>query len=110
MSLNTLGVGSGLAGRYAVIGAETEAGDADVACFQEVISWWHLRLLARRMRSFRHVSYRAAPPGPAGGLVTFSRRLRLRSPRAVRQAAAGAALTGRQRERQARSGGRRPSR
>jgi Endonuclease/Exonuclease/phosphatase family len=74
MSLNTLGVGSDLAERYAVIGAEVEAGDADVACFQEVISWWHLRLLARRMRSFGHVSYRFAPPGPAGGLVTFSRR------------------------------------
>jgi hypothetical protein len=52
MSLNTLGVGSDLAERYAVIGAEVEAGNADVACFQEVISWWHLRLLARRMRSF----------------------------------------------------------
>jgi sphingomyelin phosphodiesterase 2 len=74
MSLNTLGVGPGLAGRYAVIGAEVEAGDADVACFQEVISWWHLRQLARRMCSFGQVSYRAAPPGPAGGLVTFSRR------------------------------------
>ncbi|MGH3289203.1 MAG: endonuclease/exonuclease/phosphatase family protein [Streptosporangiaceae bacterium] len=74
MSLNTLGVGSDLAGRYAAIGAEVDGADADVACFQEVISWWHLRLLARRMRSFRHVSYRAAPPGPAGGLVTFSRR------------------------------------
>lgn len=77
VSLNTWGVpavGTHLAGRYAVIGAEVEAGDADVVCFQEVFTWWHLRLLARRMRSFRHVSYRVAPPGPAGGLVTFSRR------------------------------------
>ena len=74
MSLNTLALGSDLPGRYAAIGAEVEAGDADVACFQEVVSWWHLRLLARRMRSFGHVSYRASPPGPAGGLVTFSRR------------------------------------
>jgi sphingomyelin phosphodiesterase 2 len=76
-TLNTRGVpvvGTHLAGRFAVIGAEVEAGDADVACFQEVFTWWHLRLLARRMRSFGHVSYRAAPPGPAGGLVTFSRR------------------------------------
>jgi sphingomyelin phosphodiesterase 2 len=77
MSLNTRGVpivGTHLARRYAVIGAELDAGDADVACFQEVFTWWHLRLLARRMRSFGHVSYRPAPPGPAGGLVTFSRR------------------------------------
>ncbi len=77
VSLNTRGVpvvGTHLARRYAMIGAELDAGDADVACFQEVFTWWHLRLLARRMRSFGHVSYRPAPPGPAGGLVTFSRR------------------------------------
>jgi hypothetical protein len=77
LSLNTWGfpaVGTHLASRYAVIGAEVDAGDADVACFQEVLTWWHLRLLARRMRSFGQVSYRPAPPGPAGGLVTFSRR------------------------------------
>lgn len=76
VSLNTRGVpviGSRLAGRYAVIGAALEAGDADVACLQEVLTWWHLRLLARRMRSFRHVSFRASLVGPAGGLVTFSR-------------------------------------
>lgn len=76
VSLNTRGVpvvGSRLAGRYAVIGAELDAGDADVACLQEVFSWWHLRLLARYMRSFPHVSYRPSPQGPAGGLVTFSR-------------------------------------
>jgi hypothetical protein len=75
-SLNTRGVplvGSRLASRYAVIGAEFDADDADVACFQEVFTYWHLRLLARRMRSFRHVSYRPGPAGPAGGLVTFSR-------------------------------------
>jgi hypothetical protein len=39
-----------------------------------VLTWWHLRRLARRMRSFRHVSFRPSPAGPAGGLVTFSRR------------------------------------
>ena len=49
-------------------------GTLDVACFQEVFTYWHLRLLVRRMRSFRQVSYRPAPAGPAGGLVTFSRR------------------------------------
>jgi sphingomyelin phosphodiesterase 2 len=77
VSLNTRGVpvaGTQLARRYAVIGAELEAGDADVVCFQEVLTWWHLRLLARRMRSFSHVSCRSSPAGPAGGLVTFSRR------------------------------------
>jgi len=76
VSLNTRGVpvfGSGLAARYAVIGDAFDAGDADVACFQEVLSWWHLRLLARRMRSFGCVSFRPSPAGPAGGLVTFSR-------------------------------------
>jgi endonuclease/exonuclease/phosphatase (EEP) superfamily protein YafD len=75
-TLNTWGVAiraSQLASRYSVIGAEFEAGPADVVCFQEVFSYWHLWLLARRMRSFRHVSYRLAALGPAGGLVTFSR-------------------------------------
>ena len=76
VSLNTRGiapVGSRLAARYAVIGAALDTGDADVACFQEVFTWWHLRLLARRMRSFRHVSFRPSVAGPAGGLATFSR-------------------------------------
>ena len=76
-SLNTWGLhilGSDLAARYTVIGTEFEAGRADVVCFQEVFSYWHLRLLARRMPSFRHVSYRPGAAGPAGGLVTFSRR------------------------------------
>lgn len=76
VSLNTRGiapVGSRLAARYAVIGAALDAGDADVACFQEVVTWWHLRLLARQMRSFRHVSLRRSAVGPAGGLATFSR-------------------------------------
>ena len=76
-SLNTWGIhilGSDLAARYAAIGTEFEAGRADVVCFQEVFSDWQLQLLARRMPSFRHVSYRPSAAGPAGGLVTFSRR------------------------------------
>jgi hypothetical protein len=76
-SLNTRGIpltGSQLAERYAVIGAGFDAGDADVVCCQEVFTYWHLRRLVRRMRSFRKVSYRPGPFGPKGGLVTFSRR------------------------------------
>jgi endonuclease/exonuclease/phosphatase family metal-dependent hydrolase len=76
VSLNTRGVpvfGSSLAARYAAIGEAVDAGDADVACFQEILSWWHLRLLARRMPSFGHASFRPSAVGPAGGLVTFSR-------------------------------------
>src|SRR5215471_14077253 len=76
VSLNTRGVpvfGSRLPERYAAIGAALESGDADVVCLQEVFSWWHLQLLARRMRSFGQVSLRMSPAGPAGGLVTFSR-------------------------------------
>jgi sphingomyelin phosphodiesterase 2 len=57
-----------------VIGAGFDAGDADVVSCQEVLTYWHLRLLVRRMRSFRRVSYWPGPFGPAGGLVTFSRR------------------------------------
>jgi endonuclease/exonuclease/phosphatase family metal-dependent hydrolase len=76
VTLNTRGVpviGSDLAGRYAAIGAALAVGDADVVCFQEVITWWHLRLLWPRMRSFPHASFRASRAGPAGGVVTFSR-------------------------------------
>jgi endonuclease/exonuclease/phosphatase (EEP) superfamily protein YafD len=76
-SLNTLGLphrgGGRLTRRYAAIGAGFEAGDADVVCFQEVLTWWHLRLLIRAMPSFGQVSYRPSLPGPAGGLVTFGR-------------------------------------
>jgi sphingomyelin phosphodiesterase 2 len=75
-SLNTRGVpvlGSQLAGRYAAIGTAFEAGPAEVACFQEVLTYGHLRLLVQRMPSFAHVSYRSSFAGPAGGLVTFSR-------------------------------------
>ena len=67
-TLNTRGIpvtGSGLADRYAVIGAGFDAGDVDVACFQEVLTYWHLRRLVRRMRSFRQVSYRPGR-GPGG--------------------------------------------
>jgi endonuclease/exonuclease/phosphatase family metal-dependent hydrolase len=75
-TLNTRGIapaGSLLPARYAAIAASFQAGDADVVCFQEVVTYWHLRLLARRMSSFQHVSYRPSVAGPAGGLVTFSR-------------------------------------
>jgi hypothetical protein len=75
-TLNTRGVpvtGSQLAGRYRAIGEAFEVSDADVVAFQEVFTYWHLRLLARRMSSFRHVAYRPSVVGPAGGLVTFSR-------------------------------------
>jgi exonuclease III len=75
-TLNTRGVpvtGSQLAGRYRAIGEAFEASDADVVAFQEVFTYCHLCLLARRMSSFRHVAYRPSVTGPAGGLVTFSR-------------------------------------
>src|SRR6185437_17161324 len=76
-TLNTRGIpltGSQLAARLGVIGAGFEAGDADVVCCQEVFTYWHLRQLVRRMRSFRQVSYGRGTTGPMGGLVTFSRR------------------------------------
>ena len=75
-TLNTRGVpltGSHLAERYAVIADSFEAGDVDAVSFQEVLTYHHLRLLTRRMRSFRHVSFRPSAAGPAGGLVTLSR-------------------------------------
>jgi endonuclease/exonuclease/phosphatase family metal-dependent hydrolase len=75
-TLNTLGlhiVKSRLPTRYKLIAAAFEAGDADVVCVQEIATYWHLRLLARRMPSFTHVGCRRGRLGPAGALVTFSR-------------------------------------
>ena len=80
--------GSRLADRYAVIGTGFDAGDVDVACFQEVFTYWHLRLLIRRMRSFRQVSYRPAPAAgrrsghvlPAAGVRYGIPALRLAAP------------------------------
>ena len=57
-SLNTRGIpltGSRLTERYAAIGAGFDAGDADVVCCQEVFTYWHLRVLVRRMRWLRSV-------------------------------------------------------
>ena len=76
-TLNTLGlhiIKTRLPTRYKLIADAFEAGDADVVCVQEVATYWHLRLLARRMPSFRYAGYRRGRLGPAGALVTFSRR------------------------------------
>ena len=75
-TLNTLGIHvleSRLPSRYRLIGDGFESGAADVVCVQEIATYWHLRLLARRMPSFKHVSYQPATLGPAGAVVTFSR-------------------------------------
>jgi endonuclease/exonuclease/phosphatase family metal-dependent hydrolase len=75
-SLNTRGipvVGSQLAARYGAIAGAFEAAAVDVVSFQEVLTYYHLRLLTRRMPSFRYVSYRPSVVGPAGGLATLSR-------------------------------------
>lgn len=50
-----------------------EASDAGVVCFQEALTYYHLRLLTERMPSFRHVLYKRTLAGPAGGVVIFSR-------------------------------------
>ncbi|MEV8375670.1 endonuclease/exonuclease/phosphatase family protein [Kribbella sp. NPDC056861] len=74
-SLNTRGMpirGSRLAARYAVIGAAFEASAAQVVNLQEVLTYYHLRLLVKAMPSFR-ATYRRSAIGPAGGVVTFSR-------------------------------------
>jgi hypothetical protein len=65
--------GSPLPARCRAIGGFFEASDADVACFQEVHTYYHLALLSRQMRSFRYVSLRRTPLGPAGDVVIFSR-------------------------------------
>ena len=65
VSLNTRGIpltGSQLTERYAAIGAGFDAGDADVVCCQEVLTYWHLRLLVRRMRRTPVASTSASAP------------------------------------------------
>jgi sphingomyelin phosphodiesterase 2 len=65
--------GSHLSARCKEIGRAMEASDAHVVCFQEALTYYHLRLLAERMPSFRHVLFKRTLAGPAGGVVTFSR-------------------------------------
>ena len=76
-TLNTLGLplrGKDLPARYRAIAEFCEASDLDVVCFQEVLTRWHLRQLRPAMPSFRHVRRGRGVMGPAGGLVTMSRR------------------------------------
>jgi sphingomyelin phosphodiesterase 2 len=76
-SLNTRGAPlfrTHRAARSAAIGANLEASDIDAVCLQEVHTYLHLRMLATKLPSFTDVAYAATPVGPAGGLVTFSRR------------------------------------
>jgi Endonuclease/Exonuclease/phosphatase family len=76
-SLNTRGVpivGSRLSERYGVIGREFDGSEVEVVNVQEVLTYYHLRQLVRSMPSYRFVSFRRSVAGPAGGLVTFSRR------------------------------------
>ncbi|MFI6677851.1 endonuclease/exonuclease/phosphatase family protein [Kribbella sp. NPDC050470] len=76
-TFNTRGIPvlrSRLRGRYGVIGREFEGSDLDVVNVQEVLTYYHLRQLVRWMPSYRWISYRRSLVGPAGGLVTFSRR------------------------------------
>jgi sphingomyelin phosphodiesterase 2 len=76
-SLNTRGIpllGSQLAQRYRLIADAFESSSVDIICLQEVFTYHHLRLLLGRMASFPHVSYRPSLLGPAGGLLTLSRR------------------------------------
>ena len=76
-SLNTRGApvfASRLAERYRAIGEFLEASDVEVVNFQEVHSYYHLRQLTKHLPSFRHVVHGRSAVGPAGGLVTMSRR------------------------------------
>jgi hypothetical protein len=77
-SLNTRGVpliGSRLGERYRAITGVFEASDVAVVNFQEVLTYYHLRQLVRSMPSYPFVSFRRSVAGPAGGLLTLSRRV-----------------------------------
>jgi endonuclease/exonuclease/phosphatase family metal-dependent hydrolase len=76
-SLNTRGIplgGSRLGERYTAIARSFEGSNVDVVNFQEVLTYYHLRQLTRSMPSYRFISFRRSVAGPAGGLVTLSRR------------------------------------
>ncbi|WBQ08604.1 endonuclease/exonuclease/phosphatase family protein [Kribbella sp. CA-293567] len=63
---------SRLRARYAAIAAAFETSSVQVVNFQEVLTYYHFRLLAQGLPTFRGV-YRPSAAGPAGGVVTFSR-------------------------------------
>jgi hypothetical protein len=76
-SLNIRGMpvtGSQLTARCKAIGDAFDASSMDVVCLQEVLTYRHLNLLTSGMRSFPHISLGRSLAGPAGGLVTFSRK------------------------------------
>jgi endonuclease/exonuclease/phosphatase family metal-dependent hydrolase len=76
VSLNTRGLplfGSALRTRYTAIADGLEQSDVDVVNLQEVLTYRHLHLLRRAMPSYR-ANFRPSVAGPAGGLVTFTRR------------------------------------
>jgi hypothetical protein len=76
VSLNTRGLplfGSALRTRYTAIADGFEQSDVDVVNLQEVLTYRHLHLLRRAMPSYR-ANFRPSVAGPAGGLVTFTRR------------------------------------
>jgi endonuclease/exonuclease/phosphatase family metal-dependent hydrolase len=78
-SLNTRGipvVGSQLAERYGAIADAFEAAAVDVVSFQEVLTYYHLRLLTRRMPSFRYVSYRPSAFATLPRLTRFKASLK----------------------------------
>jgi endonuclease/exonuclease/phosphatase family metal-dependent hydrolase len=75
-TLNTRGTpvrGSQLADRYRAIGAFFDSSAVEVVNFQEVHTYYHLRLLRTAMPSYG-VSFRPSLVGPAGGVVTFVRQ------------------------------------
>ncbi|GAB3810198.1 endonuclease/exonuclease/phosphatase family protein [Kribbella italica] len=75
-TLNTRGTplrGSQLADRYRAIGAYFDGSETAVVTFQEVHTYYHLRLLRTAMPSYA-VSFQPSLAGPAGGVVTFVRR------------------------------------
>src|SRR5215475_9377787 len=73
-SLNTRGTAlASLTERYRAIARWFEASSVDVVGFQEILTYYHLNQLTRRMPSFRYVSYRPSLAGPAGGVVSLSR-------------------------------------
>jgi hypothetical protein len=65
-SINTQGIpllGSQLPRRYRAIAQAFDASDVDVVSFQEVFTYYHLRLLVRAMPSFSHPA--TGPRSPA---------------------------------------------
>lgn len=76
LNFNTLGTtffAPDIKKRYQAIAAQIKAMDIDLICFQEITTYYNLRLIKKYLRNYPYCHYKKHFIGPKGGLVIFSK-------------------------------------